>query len=101
MIGTGLKMSNVIHWKQLNGNKFLTKFVPSMLQPEGYALKRTMAVSRRTKEMKEVYVIFDKDYVLEVLRAQFELLGIDIDNARDLATEAMVLLEEERAEIDD
>ena len=94
-------MSNVIHWKQLNGNKFLTKFVPSMLLPEGYALKRTMAVSRRTKEMKEVYVIFDKDYVLEVLKAQFELLECDIDDARDLATESMVLLETERVELND
>ena len=94
-------MSNVIHWKELNGNKFLTKFVPSMLHLEGYALKRTMAVSRRTKEMREVYVIFDKDYVLEVLKAQFELLEIDIDDARDLATESMILLEAERGELND
>ena len=94
-------MSNVIHWKQLNGNKFLTKFVPSMLQPEGYALKRTMAVSRRTKEMKEVYVIFDRSYVLEVLKNQFDLLGCDIEATRDLATESMVLLEAERVKLND
>ena len=94
-------MSNVIHWKELNGNKFLTKFVPSMLQPEGYALKRTMAVSRRTKEMKEVYVIFDRDYVLEILKNQFELLECTIDDARDLATESMVLFEAEKVELND
>ena len=94
-------MANFVHWKKMNGNKFLTKFVPEMLQPEGYALKRTMAVSRRTKEMKEVYVIFDKDYVLEVLKSQFELLECDIDDARDLATESMVLLEAERVELND
>ena len=72
-----------------------------MLLPEGYALKRTMAVSRRTKEMREVYVIFDKDYVLEVLKSQFELLECDIDDACDLATESMVLLEAERVELND
>ena len=94
-------MSNVIHWKKMNGNKFLTKFVPAMLQEEGYALKRTMAVSRRTKEMKEVYVIYDRSYVLAVLKSQFELLEIDIDDARDLATESMILLETQRIELND
>ena len=94
-------MSNVVHWKELNGNKFLTKFKPEMLCPEGYALRRKLAVSRRTKEMREVYVIFDRDYVLEVLKNQFELLECDIDDARDLATESMILLEEERIELND
>ena len=101
MIETGSKMNNVVHWRELNGNKFLTKFVPEMLCPEGYALRRKLAISRRTNEIREVYVIFDKDYVLEVLKSQFELLECDIDTAHDLATESMLLLETQRIHTND
>ena len=93
--------NNFIHWKELNGNKFLTKFHPAMLSEDGYALQRTVAVSRRAKSMRTVYVLFDRSYVLEVLKAQFELLEIDIDDARVLATEAMVELELERVELNE
>lgn len=94
---SAIRMTEIINWKELKGNKFLTKFHPSMLKPNGYALKRTQAISRRTRNMQEVYVIFDRDYVLEILKSHFDLLAVDIDEARDLATEAMVLLEQDRS----
>jgi hypothetical protein len=90
-------MTDIINWKELTGNKYLTKFHPSMLYPKGYALKRSQAISRRNRQMKEVYVIFDRDYVLEILKSHFDLLAVDIDVARDLATEAMLLLDKERS----
>lgn len=92
---------DVIHWKELNGNKFLTKFVPEMLCDGGIAIKRSVAISRRNKQMQEIYVVFDRDYVLEVLKSHFDLLEIDIDEACDLASEAMLLLDEQRKVKDD
>lgn len=90
-------MSNFIHWKELNGNKFLTKLHPDMLQGDGYAVKRTQALSRRTKQMVERHVIFDKSYVIEVLKNHIDLLGIDQDEAIDLIGDVFEVLEQERS----
>ena len=91
-------MSDVIHWQKLTGNKYLTKFRAEMLLDGGIAINRATSI-KRTKTITTAYVIFDRSYVLEVLKNHFELLEIDIEEARDLATEAMCLLEKERDKI--
>lgn len=93
-------MGDIIHWQKLTGNKYLTKFRPEMLLDGGIAINRATSI-KRTKTITTAYVIFDRSYVLEVLKNHFELLEIDIDEARDLATEAMCLLEKERDKLDD
>lgn len=87
----------MIHWSQLNGNKFLTALHAKMLHADGYALQRSNAISRRNKQMEKPYVIFDRSYVIETLKKQIELLEIDQDEAIDLIGDVFQLIEKERS----
>lgn len=88
---------NLINWQELTGNKFLTKFHPAMLAENGYAKERTQAINRRNRETEKVYVVFNRDYVIQVLKAHFELLEIDVDDAIDLVGDVFQSIESERS----
>jgi len=51
-----------INWKNIPGNKSMTKLHPLMLTEEGYAVKRKFSVGRGV-ETRIALVIYDRDYV--------------------------------------
>ena len=84
-----------IHWTKQSGDRFRTKLHPLMLSEQGYAIARKEG-DRRNRKMHTQYVIFDRSYVLAILKNQFDALGVDIDDANELVNEAMIDLQTER-----
>jgi hypothetical protein len=86
-------MTKIIQWQELTGDKLRTKLHPDMLSTDGYLKSASIPINRRLKQSEQGYVIFDKDYVLAVLKSQLTALQIDIDTAIDLIIDCFTGLE--------
>lgn len=83
-------MKNIIHWKELNGNKFLVRPNETMLSEHGYLRRQTIILDRRNKESIQGGVTYDRDYVIAYLMNVFTHLNIQIDDALTLVSDGYI-----------
>ncbi len=63
----------VIHWTDIQGNKFLNAINPMMLSPEGYSVFKQARINgqRQWEDRIQCFVYYDRQFVIEKLAFHF------------------------------